>query len=203
MRIITNKGGNNFQQRNNNSLKSIIMERFMLLNANVGDVLYVRENKTVVAAKIIKYTFGSYKNSFSDASHAWLLYAGGDGTPKVQYIGCHNDKKFYRTIEDCINDANPVEKYFIDIDKVAEKCGMKATREHTQCGYGYYGVWKYKWDGFKPKRVHVMLTEFLLVNDENGWHYETIKHSREKEPTKYYDTYEECIADNKVQVVVF
>lgn len=178
------------------------MEKFMLLDANVGDVLYVRMNKTVIAVKIVKYICGSIGASSSDSSYVWLLIAGQGDNPQQKYIGKHNTEKYYRTIEDCINDK-PIEKYFVDAKELAEKCGMEVTHEYSSIGYGYDGVWKFEWDGFMPKRVHVALSEFHLVNDADGWHYEVYKKSYERKPRKFYDTYEECIADNQVKVVAF
>lgn len=181
------------------------MEKFRLLIAKPGNILYVRLHDTVTAVKIVKFACGKTEYcSFPFSSRVHLIYAGSDGIERVEHIeDSISKKRFYRTIEDCINEINPIEKLNFDRNDIAELCGMRVVKNYSETGYGYYGVWKYKWDGFKPKKVCVSLDNYIFINDEYGWHCEVYKNSYEKEPTKYYDTYEKCLADNKVQVVVF
>lgn len=179
------------------------MEKFMLLDANVGDVLYMRIKGSVTAVKIVRVILGSVNASFSNSSYVEMLVAGEGNTTKREYIGCHSNTKFYRTIEDCINNTNHVDKYYISDEEVAEKCSMEVTHKYTDIGFGYDGVWKFKWDGFMPKRVHIPLSDYNFIDEGNGWFARPIKKSYHKETPKYYDSYEECIADNQVKVVVF
>lgn len=179
-------------------------DRFQILNANIGDVLYMRINGKVNAVKLVKILCGRPTASANhDATYAWFLIAGGGDEPKMMYVGFHNTTKFYRTIEDCINDSNSVEKRIVTAKEIAERCGMEVEAMRTNFGMGYWGCWKFKWDGYMPKRISVSTSQFNFICDENGWHYDVYQYSYEKEPKKYYDTYEECIADNRVKVIVF
>ena len=178
--------------------------RFFILDANIGDVLYRRISGCVQAIKLVKIVCGDVRQrACSDDVHAWFLVAGEGDEPQMVYVGWHNKTKFYRSIEDCINDVNPVERKIVSAKDIASYCNMDAEDMVTSFGMSYYGVRKFKWDGYMPKMVDVSLGEFLFVRDKDGWHSEVVCHSYEAEPKKYYDTYEECIADNRVKVIVF
>lgn len=182
--------------------------RFLLLNANVGDVLYQRfydkesDKKLVRAVKIVSFYCGKITaHVLHSNSYVKILIAGNGDKAEYVYIGSGSTVKFYRSVEDCINDRNPVEKCVLDERVIASECGMNVESFRTDFGMSYCGVYKFKWDGYMPKRIEVALSDYNFVKDENGWHSEFRPY--EKNPTKYYDTYEECIADNSVNVVVF
>ena len=162
-------------------------DRFQILNANIGDVLYMRIDGKVNAVKLVKILCGKPNASASsDATYAWFLIAGGGDEPKMMYIGFHDrTTKFYHTIEDCINDSNPVEKSIFTAKEIAERCGMEVKEMHTSFGMGFWGVWKFMWDGYMPKRIDVATSAFNFICDENGWHYEVYQYSYEKELFRY------------------
>ena len=178
--------------------------RFHLLNANVGDVLYMRKDGMIKAVKIVKFFCGNKPTAARyDNTYVFLLVAGEGEKPQEFYIGWEKESFLYPTIEDCINGTNAITKRIIPAKEMAEKCGCEVVTEYTSFGMRYEGMWKFYWNEYLPKRVCVALSEYNFVDDGNGWRMEVYKKSYEKEPKKYYDTYEECIADNQVKVVVF
>lgn len=177
--------------------------KFAVLNANIGDILYMRKADKVVAVKLVKILCGTAPKTFySHGAFGWFLIAGEGDEPKMINIGTNPTTKFYRTIEDCINDSNSVDRSIMSEKDLAERCGMKVESMRNGVGMGYWGCWKFIWDGYQPKRISLAAFEFDFICDENGWHCD-LKSSTKKETRKYYDTYEECIADNEVKVVVF
>ena len=179
-------------------------DRFFLLNANVGDVLYMRIDGNVNAVKVVNFICGAgATHAVSDASYVTLLVAGkGEETEKL-YIGRGSNRKFFFSIEDCINNCNPVETIIYTDKEIAQFCGMNVEGLRTDFGAFYNGVKKFVWDGYMPKLVKLLLSNFIFIKDADGWRFETYKKSYETKAKKYYDTYEECIADNQVKVIVF
>ena len=178
-----------------------MFDKFALLNANIGDVLYVRNDDKVTAVKLVKILCGEPNVSCGRGVFGWLLIAGEGGEPKRVYLG-NKTTKFYPTIEDCINDTNPIERCLVTEEDLTKRCGLQFEGIRTSVGIGYWGCWKFIWDGFRPKRISLAAFEFNFICDENGWHCD-YKDSVKKQNLKYYDTYEDCIADNQVKVVVF
>lgn len=176
--------------------------KLAVLNANIGDVLYMRKDGKVVAVKLVKLLCGKPTPSCGHGVFAWLLIAGEGDEPQRMFLN-NKTTKFYRTIEDCIKNFNSVESSIMTEKDLAERCGMGVESMCTSFGMGYWGCWKFIWDGYQPKRISLNAAfDFNFICDENGWHGD-LRDSAKKETRKYYDTYEECIADNEVKVVVF
>lgn len=167
--------------------------KFRVLDAEIGQVIYQRKNDVVMAAKVLSYTFGkgsSYENSYVD-----VMYPTGEMSSI--YIGKGATTKFYASIESCIEGAEPIDYFFINGEDIVAACGMKIF-DADYCGIGYFAVKKWKWDGYKATEVNVDISYFVFTHDENGLHY-----APKGNKIKYYDTKEECIADNFVKVVTF
>lgn len=176
--------------------------KLAVLNANIGDVLYMRKDGKVVAVKLVKLLCGKPTPSCGHGVYAWLLIAGEGDEPQMMFLN-NKTTKFYRTIEDCIKNFNSVESSIMTEKDLAERCGIGVESMCTSFGMGYWGCWKFIWDGYQPKRISLNAAfDLNFICDENGWHGD-LRDSAKKETRKYYDTYEECIADNEVKVVVF
>ena len=165
------------------------------LALDINEVVYLRRDGKIVAAK--------YLGLVSKASGCGYTtihrFYRADGKTDSLIITCGNlkdiCKKVYATIEDAIHDENPIAYKYADITELAiDLFGF--SHERSVIGGVYLGKTLWKWNGYTAKSVHV--DQFVFdIKWDGKWHCEYIG----KE--KYYNTQEECMQENHVDVVTF
>lgn len=171
-----------------------MIKRFALELAmvNVGDVVFLRRNGKVIGAR-----YKGCKSVPNASVHITKhLFERADGVSENLYVSPSELKAVYPTIEDAIHDTSHISYRRVDIaELLKERFGFFIE-------YGPFGTSfvtkKYKWDGYRPKEILDTHYNYTVVYD-GEWRLERNKNLKEK----VYDSYDECIADNVVDVVTF
>jgi hypothetical protein len=155
--------------------------------------VYVRRDGKVIAARVESYQWRPSSFNCND-SYVNLLRADG----KKEQLYMQSRMEFYETIEDAINDKRiDIELY--NIEAILSVFGFGHNRQ--VCGVSAIGKMFYKWDGFKATPHFLWSTYTELTWSNQGWSW-SFRNERLKN-MKLYETEEECIANNAVQVVTF
>lgn len=163
------------------------------LGLDINDVVYLRRDGKVIGARYLGLESETQRGEIT-----LLKFYRADGEVEVikMYCGCLKDstKSVYATIEDAIHEK-PIKYIVNDItDFMKDYFGF--THATTCIGYCMLGKTVWKWDGYKPKKVHKWHTNYKIAY--NGeWSCEYIGKD------KYYDTEEECRRENHVDVMTF
>lgn len=174
----------------------MIMQRIIWsLDLDINEVVYLRRDGKVIGAKYLG--FSSQANGYGNVIYHKFYRA--DGEAEVISISCgyinEKPKGVYATIEDAIHDVEPIRYRKVNITNLMiELFGF--SYERNCIGGLYLGKHVWKWDGYKPKKVHVHQWDYKITWD-GEW---TCKYNGKN---KYYATEEECRCDNHVDVVTF
>lgn len=109
-----------------------------------------------------------------------------------------NNLKIYETIEDAIKDypmGIPSLKLhdFLPFDDFAWMRNCIGLVEYAK------PMWY--WDGYEPIVKPMSYYYFRYWHNEEGYGYELL--DKKANERKYYDTYDECLVDNRVKVMMF
>lgn len=165
------------------------------LALDINEVVYLRRDGKIVAAKYLGLI--SKANGCGDTTIHRFYRA--DGQTDLLIITCgnlkHICKRVYKTIEDAIHDVNPIAYKRADITELTiDVFGF--SHERSVIGGLYLGKTLWKWNGFTSESVHVGQFDFDI--EWNGkWSCKYIGKG------KYYNTQEECMQENHVDVVTF
>ena len=152
------------------------------LDANIGDIIYIRKYDTVKAVKYTKSSCGT----LGIQTHRGIIAGEGDKEQVLQW------GKFYRSIEDCINGINPIAVLKKDVREIAEENNFGELK--VEAGKLY--IFRFTWNSFHPKAGWYDALGFVWWLDADGFH---VKNNA----WKTWSSYEECIAANHVKVVTF
>lgn len=163
-----------------------------VLDASFGDVFYMREDGKI---KAVKYVAVEMKDR--DRQHDYrhldvlgcFMVAGENSERKMTAF----DAKMYRSISDCRQDINRIGHYKVDVSLMATDAGLNVVGEDRDIPMLSY----YVWDGFYPRRKRFLLTSYVVRYD--GRSFDASCTSEKKR----YRTFEECEADNCLEVVTF
>lgn len=165
-----------------------------------SDIVYLRINNTVVAAKLLEIRFSRdyYDRKFGSIWTSVYVFALADGNRKrIELNEAIESSKCYRTIEDAIKDRS-IQTVGIAIDDILQdelnfEWHEDKQRTKRLCRVVYW------WNGFDAKRTYRYVDGYNIFYDQNGfravWKY--------TEDKKYYETKEECKMSNHVRVVTF
>ena len=159
------------------------------IDANIGDILYMREGGKVKAVKYIAFEMRNRPEQKSEhlESVCCYLVAGESFERKIHPYYVH----FYRSISDCRQGINEVKHFSIDPVLVAKEVGIEAKDDKIPF------TLLYEWDGFYPRKKHVCLTSFVIRYDGEYWD------SNPVDGRMFYNTFEECEEANYLEVVTF
>lgn len=157
-----------------------------VMDVNVGDILYIREDKKVVAIRILGITINV--NSFDHFSADCIYECAGSD---IEH--CEQRIKAYKSVIDCRTDTNRIGRFSLDPILIAIDAGFA----DFKVNYGVPIFTLYEWDGFYSRKVEVSLKSFKLDYDGEKWTATPLK------GRKFYKTFEECEADHYVEVVTF
>lgn len=163
-----------------------------VLDANFGDVLYMREDGKI---KAVKYVAVEMKDRDRKDTYRHLdilgcfLVAGEKAERKMTAF----DAKMYRSISDCRQDINRIGHYTADASLMAIDAGLNVVGASDNIPVLSY----YVWDGFYPKQKRFLLTAYVVRYDGKSFETSCVKDK------KFYRTFEECEADNYLEVITF
>lgn len=157
-------------------------------NVNAGDVVYLRRNKTIIAARVIRYEFRS-DGAMAPSEIVLHRADGNDENPFIQ-----SGVRIYNTIEDAIHDQ-PIPVVCVTINSIYEDLGF--TEHPYHLGMTKYAKIMYEWDGYNAVKKRVYSDAYLLKITECGVSAE-YKHS-----DKLYETREECMKEHQTKVITF
>lgn len=165
------------------------------LDLDINEVVYLRRDGKVIGAKYL----GLSSQTNGSGDYTYHNFHRADGIDEVISISCgyrnENSKRVYATIEDAIHDVEPIIYRKVDITNLAmELFGF--SHERNCIGGLFLGKHVWKWDGYKPKKVHVGQFNYKIT-----WDGEWKCQYKGKEI--YYTTEEECRRSNHVDVVTF
>ena len=165
------------------------------LDLDINEVIYLRRDGKVVGARYLGLE-SAVNGCGCITIHKFYRADGIEEELKVS-CGFKNEttKRVYLTIEDAIHDVEPIKYRKVDITSLTIDF-FEFSHDRSCTGFTRLGKHVWKWDGFKPKIVHVGHFDYKITWD-GEWGCEYIG------KLKYYDTEEECRCDNHVDVVTF
>lgn len=169
--------------------------KFWSLDLDINEVVYIRRDGKIVAAK-----YRGFRSSVSGygAKTIHEFYRADGNFEKITFCcGCLNSisSRVFFSIEDAIHDLNYKEPRCIDITEMTKDM-FCWSHVRTCIGGRELGRTMWRWDGYQPQEVHVSHFDYVITWDgEWGCEYTGKK--------TYYQTKEECLADNHVGVVAF
>lgn len=163
------------------------------LGLKVNEVVYLRRDGKVVGAKYLGLV-----SNFRGLEITTLKFHRADGVYESIKVSCgylkDSSNNVYATIEDAIHQI-PIKYKVLDItDLMTQTFGF--TFMVTGLGRKTLGKTIWTWDGFKPQFEHLWHANYRIIYN-GDWVCECIVNK------KYYDTEEECRANNHVDVVTF
>jgi hypothetical protein len=163
------------------------------LGLEVNEVVYLRRDGKVVGAKYL-----GLESNFKVGEITTLRFYRADGIYESIKVCCgylkESSKNVYATIEDAIHQI-PIEYEVLDITDLMKQI-FGFTHMTTGLGRNTLGKTMWTWDGFRPKMGHVWHANYKIIYN-GDWVCECLVNK------KYYDTEEECRANNHVDVVTF
>lgn len=165
------------------------------LDLDINEVVYLRRDGKIVGARYL----GLLSQSSGYGNFTKHTFQRADGVEEVISISCGyiNEKRnrLYHTIEDAIQDVEPIRYRKVDITTLTiDLFGF--SHERNCFGGLYLGKDAWKWDGYKPIKVHVGQNDYKITWD-GEWKCKYVGKD------KYYATEEECRCANHVDVVTF
>lgn len=166
---------------------------FYSLGLDINQVVYLRRNKNVVGARYLGVEVSGVRHI---TKH---IFYRADGETEKLHVTCGYltdiSKRVYPTIEDAIHDTNPIQYQVVVLNELL-KTGFCFTTEVSCIGCMELGKTMWRWDGFQPIPAHIHYSGFKITWD-GEWGCEYIG------DTAYYQTEQECIEDNHVDVITF
>lgn len=162
-------------------------------NVNAGDIVYIRRNGAIVAARVEKY-----RVSVDGATaYTTIILNRADGFDNERLtVERTSESNIYATIEDAIYNRpiavvhTTINDIYRDLDFVEKTDRFRATR---------LAKIMYKWDGYNAVKVAVYANAYYLVFDNEGCHVEYKYNSEDR----LYESREECMKNNAAKVITF
>lgn len=162
-------------------------------NINAGDIVYIRRNGTIVAARVEKYIV----NVDGAIAYTIIILKRADGFANERLtVEETRESNIYATIEDAIYNrpiavvCHTINDIYRDLDFVENTDRLGATR---------LAKIMYKWDGYNAVKVIVYVNAYYLVFDNDGCHVEY----KYGDSDKLYESREECMRNNEAKVITF
>ena len=171
-------------------MKSDDPDRYFIamIDAKIGDVMYIRRGGKIVAVMFLSAMVDVDDNG--DLVGSVLLLDAEKGCR--QYVSVYS-QCMYRSVEDCRKKENEIDIIELDPLLVAKSAGLEVVG--LKNGRPVFDL--FKWDGFYPQKVGVGMDVLDITFDGESWKCDSVN------GPFYYRTFEECEADNHVEVVLF
>lgn len=163
-----------------------------VIDANFGDILYMREDGKIKAVKYVAVELrdrcprDTYRHL--DVLGCYIVAGESEEQKKQAY-----DIKLYRTVQDCRQGTNEVPNFTADVYAMAEEAGFPVTGASNDIPVCKF----YQWDGYYPREVKVLLTDFVIRYSGESFDFKQVKEK------KLYRSFEECENDNFLEVITF
>lgn len=160
-------------------------------NVNAGDIVYIRRNGTIVAARVEKYRV----SVDGVIAYTIIILKRADGGDNERLtVEKASESNIYATIEDAIYNRpiavvyHTINDIYRDLDFVERTNSLGATR---------FAKTMYRWDGYNAVKVAVYANAYYLVLDNDGCHVEY------KYKDRLYESREGCMKNNAAKVITF
>lgn len=163
-----------------------------LENIYAGDIVYLRRDGIVIAAKLQQYEI----RTEGSCAFTTMVMHRADGIDERVYLENERPSYAYKTIEDAIHDKRIAITVF-SVNDIYEDLGF--VERTNSIGRTVYAKIMYKWDGYKATKVCVYADAYIL----KFVYGDILAEYKSSDGDKFYETREECMKEHQTKVITF